>query len=75
MQLFEMIKIGVLRQSKKNYAPPPRRQTFRENFLGHLKQYSAKECCRKKNSRKQLGDKEKLPNPPPPQISNGPPYC
>jgi hypothetical protein len=69
MQLFEMIKIGVLRQSKKNYAPPPRRQTFRENFLGHLKQYSAKECCRKKYSRKQLGDKKnsctkKLPNPP-----------
>ena len=70
MQLFEMIKIGVLRQSKTNYAPPPPPSAnFSGKFFRSPKKISCKGMLQKKNSRKQLGDKknsctEKLPNPP-----------
>ena len=64
-----------LRQSEKfmPLPPPPRRQTFRKNFLGRLKKIS---CKGKKNSCKQFGDEKKFVHrkiaQPPPQISNGP---
>ena len=59
--------------------PPPVDELFDElsgeNFLGYLKKYRAKECCRKKNSCKQLGDEKKFVHRKiaqlPPQISNG----
>jgi hypothetical protein len=57
--------------------PPPRRRTFREKFLGHLKNNIVqRDVAEKKILASNWGMKknsctEKLPNPPP-QISNGP---
>ena len=58
----------VFYDNRKKFMPSPPPPPF----LGHLKKkYRAKECCRKKNSCKQLGDEKKfvhrkIAQPPPP---------